>query len=530
MNSPVFATTVYGSHYLTFLVPHLYSVVRSHPTSRGVVFWCDVPSHEIALLERAFPGFEFHHANQSIEGSVEQRIPLKLRHWVSACELYPDSFLCLLDCDTILVKPIDRFFHRDFDVVFTWKDERWPINTGVLLIKNRVSVRQFMREWLSQTEHIVAVPRSLSNALECSGAADQHAFRELVGFGEYDRVFQRAIAGNDVVFRGAPCRVLNETNCVPITEETHVIHYKGGWHNIILKGAPFTEHRPEVRCREMFEFWRQVDREANEALARAIAAHACRNHVDEFRQVSGISYEEYGILHSEMLAVCALCDELNVDVIVESGRCRGQSTLVLANYFQNKPTRIISIELERDENAKFAEKRLSPYSTKVELRYGDSCVVMPRLIRKLKGGRVAILLDGPKSQVAVDLVKELLGQADNIVAIFLHDTRRGTPPREIVQRSFARVFFTDSEEYVESYSSLDLPCLPQPDAPITVHTWRPYSKGNNRIMSYGPTLAVIFPLPRQDNVNQEATTRHSGGPVRLFYRALRRFWNCLRQG
>ena len=44
-------------------------------------------------------------------------------------------------------------------------------------------------------------------------------------------------------------------------------------------------------------------------------------------------YEERGILHSEMLAICSICKKLNIDIIIESGRGRGQSTEILSKFF-----------------------------------------------------------------------------------------------------------------------------------------------------------------------------------------------------
>ena len=58
--------------------------------------------------------------------------------------------------------------------------------------------------------------------------------------------------GEQVRLRGVPCAVLNETNSCPITERTHIVHYKGGWQPILLDGRRFTKHRRREACEEMY--------------------------------------------------------------------------------------------------------------------------------------------------------------------------------------------------------------------------------------------------------------------------------------
>jgi hypothetical protein len=420
-----FVTAIYGVQYLPFLAPHLCSVGRCYPTAIELVLWQDLPKHEVDLLSRAFPHCKFVQIKDPIEGDLNQKIPRRILCWHTACQLYPDNPLCFIDCDTLLVKPVGTFVTPDFDVLFTWKDEPFPLNAGVLLVRNGLTGGTFFEEWAARTERIVTDPVALSRALAVSGAGGQHALREIIGFVNYDGLFTRDVAGREVVFKGAPCRLLNETNCVPITGDTHVIHYKAGWHPILLHGQGFTEHRPEEKCREMYDFWMKTATEANRFVARNVVVYAAHKCEGRFRKVID-TYEKRGILHSEMLAVCAVCDELDIEVIIESGRYRGQSTFILANYFDGKGVRVISIELDRenaikylgpevspaviDENMAFVEKRLAPYNH-VQLLYGDAKNIVPQLVRELAGKRLAILLDGPKGIEAIDLVRKLLSNS-----------------------------------------------------------------------------------------------------------------------
>src|SRR6059058_6136686 len=76
--------------------------------------------------------------------------------------------------------------------------------------------------------------------------------------------------------------------------------------------------------------------------------------------------------------------------ILESGRMRGGSTLMLARCFPE--SRIVSVEFDRDPaHAAVAESRLKPHAN-VDLLYGDSRDILPK---RLQSGD-AVLIDGPK--------------------------------------------------------------------------------------------------------------------------------------
>lgn len=502
MADPVFVTTIYGAAYAPFLGAHLHSIARAYPRARGVVLWQDLPEAEVAVLALAFPAWRFEKTNLPMHGDVNQRIPRKLHAWKKACELCPEAPVCFIDCDTLVVRPLPELEQDGWDIVYTWKDEVFPINTGVMLARSPGAAAALFTEMAERVERIVSDAGRLAQAVGASGAADQHALREIVGFCNYDKDVTRSMGGRELVFRGVPCKRLNETNCRPITPDLSVIHYKTGWHPILWEGKPFTANRPEHKCREMLEYWRATEREAHAGIAKAAVNHACRGARPRFAPVAD-GYEERGILNSEMLAVCGLCSALNVDVVIESGRARGQSTLVLGRYFAGTSTRIVSVELYRDADAEFAESRLAAFPN-VELKYGDSLALLPRLAQEMAGLRIAVLLDGPKGQTAIDLARALMAQSPSVVAAFLHDTRRDTPQRASLESMGSRVFFTDDEVYVAEFGALDESCAPRPGAAITEHTWRPRMKGHDAIPSYGPTLAVMLPTPARARTTEGA--------------------------
>jgi hypothetical protein len=75
---------------------------------------------------------------------------------------------------------------------------------------------------------------------------------QLVGFQPEKTDYVYSDAGMETRLRAAPCRLLNETNSRPITDDTHLVHYKGGWQHILLLGRPFSRFRPRKASWEMF--------------------------------------------------------------------------------------------------------------------------------------------------------------------------------------------------------------------------------------------------------------------------------------
>lgn len=258
--------------------------------------------------------------------------------------------------------------------------------------------------------------------------------------------------------------------------------------------------------------------------AENLVCSAAASHLKKFQEIAG-GFEERGILHSEMLAMCAVCDDLGVQVILESGRARGQSTWMLAKYFSQQPLKIVSIDWREAEwfseaDDRFALKRLGAFN-QVRILYGNSLVLLPRLLKEFSGKRIGVLLDGPKGEEAIDLLKHLIRQSPDIAAAFIHDTGKDFDYRRELETGFDRIFFTDEPKYAAAYSKIDEQCRPAAETPITQHTWRPYMKGNDPTLSYGPTLAIIFPKP------SDAAISYSRWPkkmARTLYARARALW------
>jgi len=154
----------------------------------------------------------------------------------------------------------------------------------------------------------------------------------------------------------------------------------------------------------------------------------------EYREIIGNIPPEAGfggIWESEMFLFYAAIKPFAPKQILESGRARGKSTLILARCFPD--ARIVSVEYDRQsENAAAAEEKLKGFSN-VELLYGDSREILPE---RLQTGD-AVLIDGPKDFRALKLALDLL-RTGKPCAVFVHDFPPNSAQRKFVERNSAR--------------------------------------------------------------------------------------------
>jgi hypothetical protein len=208
-----------------------------------------------------------------------------------------------------------------------------------------------------------------------------------------------------------------------------------------------------------------------------------------------VRYQAKGVFHSEMLLVCAMAEAFGVSHIIESGRARGQSTYLLAQYFdQYSDCRITSVEFEKyTRDALIAMDRLQNYSN-IDLLFGDSREILPSICAEEE---CVVLIDGPKGRQAVLLAAKLL-RSPTVRAVFVHDLHAVAAGREMVERFFPdeNTFFTDDEQYVDAFRDLDETCWEDMQQyPETAEGWGPYLRHGEKIPSYAHTFAMIVNDP-----------------------------------
>ena len=208
----------------------------------------------------------------------------------------------------------------------------------------------------------------------------------------------------------------------------------------------------------------------------ALAPAAARE-LEGFRaRIRGIPYERKGILFSEMFFLWLCANAARPARILESGRARAQSTLLLAVTFPGLA--IVSLEHDpQSPDVAVAAARLAPFRN-VELRFGDATRVLPALAR---AGDVA-LIDGPKGFRGLRLALRLLAQG-RVAMVFVHDVSPGTPERRFLEAWLPSTLYSDDPRFAGIARALDGEADDIPPA----HRWRE----GGAAQGYGYSLACL---------------------------------------
>jgi hypothetical protein len=197
-------------------------------------------------------------------------------------------------------------------------------------------------------------------------------------------------------------------------------------------------------------------------------------------------YESRGILHSEMALIIETCRRLGVEVFIESGRARGQSTYMLAKYMPE--VEIHSVEGRPDHpDEAFARERLKGFGN-VRLYHGDGATALPALVKQSAPRKTAVLCDGPKGIFAVGVVEKCF-RHPHVVAGFIHDMRRldhggPSPYRAAAESVFKDARFSDDPALVAGSQWMDAKVL-EANGPCGPEWEKVHG-------SYGPTVGVFL--------------------------------------
>src|SRR5207248_3770432 len=211
-------------------------------------------------------------------------------------------------------------------------------------------------------------------------------------------------------------------------------------------------------------------------LSKAALSDRADAFLPEYREIIGSILPEAGfggIWESEMFLFYAAVKPFAPKQILESGRARGKSSLILARCFPE--SRIVSVEYEREsDNAPAAEAKLKN-EPNVELLYGDSLEILPQ---RLQSGD-AVLIDGPKDFRALKLAIALL-RTGKPCAVFIHDFPLNSPQRKFVERNFPDAFFGDDPLF-RRFQALDIDRDPRPNP----------QRGDGRFVCLPPPLPPL---------------------------------------
>lgn len=134
-------------------------------------------------------------------------------------------------------------------------------------------------------------------------------------------------------------------------------------------------------------------------------------------------YQEEGALYSEGLALVSAMSLTNVDVMIESGTANGQSTEMMARFFEGTPTQIITVDknAEADHIDLNATADRLKHWTNVTFMRGDSHELIPQLLAEHKDKRIGVYIDGPKGPEGLKLLCETLASTADVKFAAMHD-------------------------------------------------------------------------------------------------------------
>ena len=175
------------------------------------------------------------------------------------------------------------------------------------------------------------------------------------------------------------------------------------------------------------------------------------------RLIEDIPYEPKGILYSEMFFLTLCARAARPRRILESGRARAQSTLLLSRSFPD--CEIISVEYDRDSHdVAVAAERLRECANVRQL-FGDATRLLPQLSRE---GDVA-LIDGPKGYRGLRLAARLLATR-RVPLVFLHDAGCASVERCFLEARFPEALYSDDPRLAALTHVLDQGA--DPDIPV----------------------------------------------------------------
>lgn len=241
----IFCTTLYGNDYVKFLYAQIGSIKKNSPECDHYIIYNSVDKEYLDPLkeDRNIKLIRLSKIVINQQQDLSKIISSKVHFWNAALDHLPDKPVIMLDVDTLVNFNFNKSTF-DFDLGFTIKKERYPLNTGVIYLNNSPEVRSFFNKWADTTIEIINNPTKLAISTSNEhpyGGADQMSFQNLIKFNLENRSFNSNF--NGLKLAALECEIYNQTNSVPFSKLIKVFHLKGAWHNVINKGYSFNKKR-----------------------------------------------------------------------------------------------------------------------------------------------------------------------------------------------------------------------------------------------------------------------------------------------
>jgi len=260
-----FAIAAYNSNYIEQVNVVLQSIDQIYQGRANIIlYYSNIDQELITEIKELLPYIILKESTKldCEDGDAEYKTAMKSIVWAEILQDHPElQNIVFMDADTLLVKEMGKFFTKEFDIGFCYKvagDEnlQWPINGGVMLIKNSPHAVDFLMKWGELTIKTQKNKLSQQDGYQQWGGGDQVSLGHILGTRkQFD--YQNPIARFKVILQGFPMPFFNESRGIKPTINTHLVHYKGSWQPI-LKSGIFTPRRPEETCRPLYDLYHKT--------------------------------------------------------------------------------------------------------------------------------------------------------------------------------------------------------------------------------------------------------------------------------
>jgi hypothetical protein len=266
------------------LIPLLFSIERSHPEALISVYWEDIPESTKSLIQKAYPKAEYIDTHFDFTTDIAKRISSKTLVWELAAKDKQDEagWLFFMDTDMLVLKDIRPLLETiSGDILYTYRQGQFWINSGILACRKHPEMAHFFTQWREKTQAILNDPILFAQANDKKlhyGGADQMSLQQLLNYSIEKNNYTLPTTTLPLQFTGVNCEYLNETYSRPVTEKTHVIHYKGGWRDILFFGGNFTPNRSKEDSWEMYMLYLRTFQEAVDSLNKKLGTqYSCQD-------------------------------------------------------------------------------------------------------------------------------------------------------------------------------------------------------------------------------------------------------------
>ena len=163
----------------------------------------------------------------------------KLAHWNDAVQASDDGDrLLLIDADAFILRPLDPVWEKEFDLAYTVRPTRFPLNGGVVFLRVSPAVRAFCQAWATENMRLLH-----------DNADQRQPWRA-----EYGGINQASFAhmlrtDHQLTVETLPCR---EWNCEDTTWSdfdpaiTRIVHVKGALRMACVQSQPILPGLAEI--------------------------------------------------------------------------------------------------------------------------------------------------------------------------------------------------------------------------------------------------------------------------------------------